>query len=112
MAGRGDDVPRPNPWRVRFADRRAAEGWRHLLAHAPENLDRAWVALTGNPRHVDCRQHRLKGALGVVKVGGASLEQWQYEATSGGRLWYAIDDEERTLWSTCAGTGHPRRTGR
>jgi hypothetical protein len=110
MAGRGDDVPRPNPWRVRFADRRAAEGWRHLLSQAQENLDRAWVAITGDPRHVDCRQHPLKGALGVVKVGGQPLEQWQYEATSGGRLWYAIDDEERALWITRAGTGHPRQT--
>ncbi|WP_207757304.1 hypothetical protein [Nonomuraea cypriaca] len=46
---------------------------------------------------MDCRQHRLKGVLGLVKVGGTALEQWQYEATSGGRLWYAIDDEQRTL---------------
>ncbi|MEU0564540.1 hypothetical protein ABZ297_03940 [Nonomuraea sp. NPDC005983] len=93
---------------MRFADRRAAEGWSHLLAHAQENLDRAWVAITGDPRHVDSRQHPLKGALGVVKVGGDALEQWQYEATSGGRVWYAIDDERRTLWITRAGTGHPK----
>jgi hypothetical protein len=110
MAGRGDDVPRPKPWRVRFADRRAVEGWKHLLAQAPENLDRARVAITSDPRHVDCRQHPLKGSLGIVKVDGASLEQWQYEPTSGGRLRYAIDDEERTLWITRAGTGHPKQT--
>ncbi|MFG1873916.1 hypothetical protein ACGFIV_03655 [Sphaerisporangium sp. NPDC049003] len=77
-----------------------------------ENLDRAWVAITGDPRHVDGRQHPLKGALGTVKVGGESLEQWQYEATSGGRIWYAIDDEHRTLWITRAGTGHPKQTDR
>ncbi|MGW5156414.1 hypothetical protein ACWEPN_13125 [Nonomuraea wenchangensis] len=87
MAGRGDEVPRPNPWRVRFADRRAAEGWAHLLAQAPDNLDRAWVAITSDPRRIDCRQHPLKGSLGFVKVDGVSVEQWQYEATSGGRLW-------------------------
>lgn len=95
---------------MRFADRRAAEGWGHLLAHARENLDRAWVAITSDPRHVDSRQHPLRGSLGVAKVGGDSLEQWQYEATSGGRVWYAIDDERRTLWITRAGTGHPKGT--
>ncbi|WP_214416215.1 hypothetical protein [Sphaerisporangium fuscum] len=95
---------------MRFADRQAAEGWSHLLAHALENLDRAWVAITADPRHVDSRQHPLKGGLGTVKVGGESMEQWQYEATSGGRIRYAIDDEHRTLWITRAGTGHPART--
>ncbi|MEV4552811.1 hypothetical protein [Nonomuraea wenchangensis] len=81
MAGRGDEVPGPNPWRVRFADRRAAEGWAHLLAQAPDNLDRAWVAITSDPRRIDSRQHPLKGLLDIVKVGGVSVEQWQYEAT-------------------------------
>jgi hypothetical protein len=110
MTGRGEEAPRPNPWSVRFADRRAAEGWNHLLSQARENLDRAWVAITSDPRHVDNRQHPLKGALGTVKVGGEALEQWQYEATSGGRIWYAIDDDDRTLWITRAGTGHPKQT--
>ncbi len=41
MTGRGQDVPRPKPWIVRFADRRAAEGWNQLLTQALENLDRA-----------------------------------------------------------------------
>ncbi|WP_327106645.1 hypothetical protein [Nonomuraea glycinis] len=95
---------------MRFADRRAAEGWGNLLAQAPENLDRAWVAITSDPRHVDSRQHPLRGALGEVKIGGESLEQWQYEATSGGRLWYTIDEDRRTLWITRAGTGHPKVT--
>ncbi|GAA1511114.1 hypothetical protein GCM10009677_50060 [Sphaerisporangium rubeum] len=75
-----------------------------------ENLDRAWVAITAEPRRVDLRQHPLKGALGTVKIGGEVLEQWQYEATSGGRICYAIDDPDRTLWITWAGTGHPQKT--
>lgn len=101
---------RPHPWLVRAADRQAYQGWQQLLTNAAENLDRAWVALTSEPRRVDQRQHPLKGALGVVKVGGAVLEQWQYEVTGGGRIWYAIDDDGRTLWITRAGTGHPRQT--
>lgn len=48
--------------------------------------------------------------LGLVKVGASTLEQWQYEVTGGGRIWYAIDDDARTLWITQAGTGHPKQT--
>ena len=88
---------------MRAADRRAYAGWQQLLKQAPENLDRAWVAIVSEPRRIDQRQHPLKGALGLVKVAGDSFEQWQYEVTCGGRLWYAIDDE-------CRGTGHPKLT--
>jgi hypothetical protein len=95
---------------VRAADRTAYVGWQALLRQAPENLDRAWVAITSEPRRLDQRQHPLKGELGTVKVGGVSLEQWQYEVTGGGRIWYAIDDEQRTLWITRAGSGHPKQT--
>lgn len=47
---------------------------------------------------------------GIVKVGDTPLEQWQYEVTGGGRIWYAIDDDARTLWITRAGAGHPKQT--
>lgn len=110
MTGRGEHIARPHPWLVRAADRQAFQGWQRLLAAVPENLDRAWVAITGDPRHIDQRQHPLKGALGTVKVAGAALEQWQYEVTGGGRIWYAVDDENRTLWITRAGSGHPKQT--
>jgi len=46
----------------------------------------------------------------MVKVAGSALEQWQYEVTGGGRIWYAIDDARRTLWLTRAGAGHPKET--
>ncbi len=110
MTGRGAEIPRPRPWTVRAADRQAYQGWQRLLTVVPDNLDRAWVALTSDPRQIDQRQHPLKGALGVVKVGGATIEQWQYEITGGGRIWYAIDDDARTLWITRAGAGHPKQT--
>ncbi|MEY9946392.1 hypothetical protein [Kitasatospora sp. GAS1066B] len=110
MTDRGEELPRPRPWSVRAVDRQAHLGWQQLLKQVPENIDRAWVAVTGDPRQVDQRQHPLKGALGVVKVAGALPEQWQYEVTGGGRIWYAIDDEQRTLWITRAGSGHPKQT--
>jgi hypothetical protein len=53
------------------------------------------------------RQHRLKGTLSSIKIGTAELEQWQYEITAGGRLWYSIGDEERTIYITKASIGHP-----
>jgi hypothetical protein len=33
------------------------------------------------------------------------MEQWQYEVTSGGHLWYGIDDRRRTVWLTEAMRG-------
>jgi len=38
------------------------------------------------------------------------MEQWQYEVTAAGRLWYCIDDEQRTVWLTDAHVGHPKAT--
>jgi len=38
------------------------------------------------------------------------MEQWQYEVTGAGRLWYAIDDARRTAWLTHASVGHPKNT--
>ncbi|WP_440713569.1 hypothetical protein [Gordonia sp. FQ] len=39
------------------------------------------------------------------------MEQWQYEITSGGRIWYLVDAGRRTLWFKLASTSHPRLTG-
>lgn len=106
---RRDEVRRPTGWIVRLVDRQAGQGWAALLAHVPGNLDRAWVAITSDTRSPanPSRQHRLKFDLRSVKVDGVELEQWQYEVTGGGRIWYAIDDEIRTLWITQAGSGTP-----
>lgn len=43
-------------------------------------------------------------------MNGEPMEQWQYEVTGGGRLWYCIDDEKRTVWLTEAAPGHPKAT--
>ena len=58
----------------------------------------------------DDRQHPLKGALGTRSVNGRDLEQWQHEVTSGGRIWYCIDDGNRTVWMTDCSVGHPKAT--
>ncbi|MBF6288131.1 hypothetical protein GV791_01880 [Nocardia cyriacigeorgica] len=106
---RGDEAPRPKPWRVLLHSSQAARGWTELQRSALDALDRAWVDITGDPRSVanPHRQHRLKASLRSVKLGDRELEQWQYEVTAGGRIWYLIDDETRTLWITKAAVGHP-----
>jgi hypothetical protein len=37
-------------------------------------------------------------------------EQWQFEVTGAGRVWFAVDDDQRIVWITQAGTGHPKKT--
>jgi hypothetical protein len=43
-------------------------------------------------------------------VNGEMREQWQYEFTAGGRLWYCIDDERHLIWLTNPMSGHPKVT--
>lgn len=110
MVRRGDEILRPKPRVVKAADRRSADGWQQLLSQAPEAADRVWVEMTSDPRRTVDRQHQLKGELGEVSVQGKKLDQWQVEPTGAGRVWYAIDDDERILWVTQAGPGHPKQT--
>jgi hypothetical protein len=77
---------------------------------APGNARVAWEHITADPRNRTARQHPLKGSLGTRVVNGRQLEQWQYEVTGGGRLWYVIDDEAKTVWLTEARPGHPKAT--
>lgn len=107
---RGDTIPRPKPWTVKAADLTAGKGWDTLASQHAEAADRTWIAITTDPRRTDSRQHQLKGSLRTVTVGGKTLDQWQFEATGAGRVWYAIDDDERVLWVTAAGLGHPKQT--
>lgn len=95
---------------LRYATGDAVTGWAKVCAAAPANARVAWERLTADPRHRDNRQHPLKGGLAVRTVNGETLEQWQYEVTSGGRLWYCIDDQRRTVWLTGAMPGHPTAT--
>jgi hypothetical protein len=43
-------------------------------------------------------------------VAGEDLQQWQYEVTAGGRVWYAVDDKRRRVVLTYASTRHPKAT--
>jgi hypothetical protein len=104
---RGDEVPRPNPWVLRITHLRVGKGWADLEREAPSSLEEAWVRITGNPRQ---HSERQRGNKATHRYKGADLEVWQYEVTSGARLWYLVDDATRTLWLYHAGTGHPKST--
>ncbi|GAA1385647.1 hypothetical protein GCM10009613_18360 [Pseudonocardia kongjuensis] len=114
-AKRGDRVAPPagpDGWEPRFATSEAAKGWEELCRGAAPNTWAAWLVLTERPTTPQnpARQHRLRGALGTRSVGGRDLEQWQYEVTAGGRIWYCPDPERRIVWVVAAGPGHPKAT--
>ena len=115
MPKRGERVappPRAPDWDLRFATGEAAAGWEELSRKGPGPTRDAFDALARNPRDRSDlgRQHQLKGELGTRVVGGVALEQWQYEVTGAGRVWYCVDDRNRRVLLTLAMTGHPKTT--
>lgn len=113
MPKRRERVAPPPPkggWDFRYGTSDATTGWEKLCAAAPANSRIAWEKVTADPRDRSDRQHPLKGGLGTRTVNGEDMEQWQYEVTGGGRLWYCIDDKKRTVWLMEAMPGHPKAT--
>lgn len=114
-AKRGDRIAppaRPEGWEARFATSEAAKGWEDLCQTARSSTWEAWVILTERPLAPEnpARQHRLAGALGTREVRGQLLDQWQYEVTAGGRIWYCPDPERKIVWVVRASTAHPKAT--
>jgi hypothetical protein len=114
-AKRGDRAappPRPDGYSVRFASNDAAKGWEELCRQAAPNTRAAFDAIEAEPcpSPPTSRQHPLKGSLATDTYAGRALPQWQYEVTSGGRVWYLVDHETRTCWIKHASTGHPKKT--
>jgi hypothetical protein len=115
MAKRGDRVAppaKPGEWELVFGNSDAADGWEELVRQAPGPARDAFDSISKNPRDTAQlgRQHRLRGSLASVEVKGERCEQWQFEVTAGGRVWYAIDDERRRVVLVFASTKHPKAT--
>lgn len=102
--------PAASGWDCRYGTSDASKGWEKLCVVAPGNSRVAWEKITADPRLRTDRQHPLKGSLGTRAINGEEMEQWQYEVTGGGRLWYCIDDRKKTVWMTEAMPGHPKPT--
>lgn len=103
---------KPGEWEIRHASRDAADGWTNLCAQQAGIIATLYDRLTKDPRHVDNRDRQgpLKGQLGLATVKGHVLEQWQYEIAGGGRVWYAVQDDDRVVWITKAAARHPNET--
>jgi hypothetical protein len=112
---RGDRVAPPparDGYSIRFATGDVAKGWEELCRVAAANTRAAYDAMERNPcpRPATERQHQLKGSLSADTYGGKVLPQWQYEVTSGGRIWYLVDHDTRTCWLKFASPHHPKAT--
>jgi hypothetical protein len=70
------------------------------------------VVLTERPERPEnpARQHRLRGQLASRQISGQVLDQWQYEVTSAGRIWYCPDPQRRIVWVVAASPAHPKET--
>lgn len=115
MAKRGDRVappPKADEWELIFGNSDAANGWEELVRQAPGPTREAFDAISRDPRDTARlgRQHRLRGDLATLRVGGEELEQWQYEVTAGGRVWYCVDPKRKRVVLTYASTKHPKIT--
>ena len=91
-------------------DNASAKGWEHLCRDSPSSARMAWEAITAEPRRRGGRQHPLRGRRRLHPVDGVEKEQWQYEVTGSGRIWYCIDDRKKTVWLTRVSPGHPKAT--
>jgi hypothetical protein len=112
---RGDRAAPPHvgdEYDIRFDNAESAKGWDELARAVPANLRRAFDTIRATPRPIPSteRHHRLRGSLSTVGRREANLEQWQFEVTGCGRIWYLIEETTRTVWITYAGTGHPKKT--
>lgn len=112
---RGERVAPPagrDEWDLRFATSEAAKGWEALCQQSPANTAIAWHELRtrlSSPAPTN-RHHQLKGQLSHGTHRGVEMEQWQYEVTGAGRIWYLVDTANRTLWLKHASPGHPKST--
>jgi hypothetical protein len=114
-AKRGDRAAppaRPGSYTLRFATGDAAKGWEELCRGAATNTRMAFEAIESDPtpRPPTSRHHQLKGQLAADMHAGKTLDQWQYEVTGGGRIWYLVDHDSKTCWIKMASTGHPKLT--
>jgi hypothetical protein len=111
-AKRGQQVPPPpaeGEWDLRYATKESL-AFAEMERQFPGNCAEAKARLKIAPTTRSDVQKRLRGSLGKRTIGGVELDQWQYDISSGARLWYCVDPDKRIVWLTLAATGHPRAT--
>lgn len=111
-AKRGQQVPPPpagNEWNLRYATKESL-AFAEMAKQFPGNAAEAMARLKVTPTTRSDMQKPLRGSLGKRTIGGVEMAQWQYDISSGARLWYCVDPDKRIVWLTLAATGHPRAT--
>lgn len=107
---RGERVARPtrsDEWEIVATDKGVAEEWDRWAKQEPNTLAAAYDQLSSNPTQFSSRQKRLEGkTYGTGTHDGTTYDRWQHEATSGGRIFYFVDDP------TDGGRKRPQRKGR
>jgi hypothetical protein len=112
---RGDRAAPPpigDEFDLRFANTEAANGWDHLSRHAAGNLRRAFDKIRSTPRAADDPSATTASRASSALWSGRD-RRWSAgstRCTGGGRIWYLVDDANRTAWITYAGTRHPKAT--
>ena len=85
--------PRTDEWEVVAADKSVADDWDRWASQEPNALATAYDQLATNPTQFSPRQKRLEGkTYGAGTYEGTTYDRWQYEATSGGRIFSFVDD--------------------
>lgn len=98
---------RTGEWEIVAADKGVADDWERWAMQEPNALAAAYDQLSANPTQFSSRQKRLEGkTYGIGTHDGTTYARWQYEATSGGRIFYLVDDP------TDGGRRRPQRAGR
>ena len=107
---REERVARPartDEWQIVAADKGVVEAWDRWANQEPNALAVAYDQLASDPTEFSQRQKRLEGkTYGTGTYEGVVHDRWQYEATSGGRIFYFVDDP------TSGGRKRPERKGR
>lgn len=127
MVVQGVRVVRPtrsDEWVVVAGDQGVVEAWEKWAAQELNALAAAYDQLATNPLHRSLRQAPLAGGHATVTHDGRTFVRWQYEVTSGGRLFYFVEDPDTTqrkgkgprlrrrVIIEAVHPGHPKRTER
>lgn len=109
---RGQQIPPPpsdDEWELRYGTKESLN-FPELEKQFPGNCAEVKERLRAAPTERTDVQKRLKGSLGTRVFRGVDMEQWQYDISSGARIWYCIDRDARVVWLTNASAGHPTAT--
>ena len=87
-------------WRIVFQTGRVYKGWQDLFEKAKENMEHCRNHLSSHPLQ------RIPGRVFPLK-GNAYKGTWEYEVTSGDRVFYRPKPETKTVVIYYAGK-HPK----